>query len=79
LDVDALRIVADGFNKLKTEKTSALVITHYQRLLDYIKTDFVHVLLDGNIVKTGGPELALEIEDRGFDWIKAERAVKNEE
>ncbi|MBQ9288373.1 MAG: Fe-S cluster assembly ATPase SufC [Bacteroidaceae bacterium] len=79
LDVDALRIVADGFNKLKTEKTSALVITHYQRLLDYIKPDFVHVLLDGNIVKTGGPELAMEIENRGFDWIKAERAVKNEE
>lgn len=72
LDVDALRIVAEGFNKLRTPKTSALVITHYQRLLDYLKPDIVHVLLGGRIVKTGGPELALEIENRGFDWIKAE-------
>ena len=72
LDVDALRIVADGFNKLKTAETSAMVITHYQRLLDYIKPDTVHVLLGGRIVKTGGPELAKEIETRGFDWIKKE-------
>lgn len=72
LDVDALRIVAEGFNKLRTPQTSALVITHYQRLLDYLKPDIVHVLLDGRIVKTGGPGLALEIEQRGFDWIKAE-------
>ena len=79
LDVDALRIVADGFNKLKKEDTSAMVITHYQRLLDYIKPDFVHVLLNGRIVKTGGPELALEIENRGFDWIKAETEIENEE
>ncbi|MBO4451602.1 MAG: Fe-S cluster assembly ATPase SufC [Bacteroidaceae bacterium] len=70
LDVDALRVVADGFNKLRTPQTSALVITHYQRLLDYIRPDFVHVLLDGKIVKTAGPELAKEIEDNGFDWIK---------
>lgn len=70
LDVDALRVVADGFNKLRTEKTSAIVITHYQRLLDYIRPDIVHVLLDGRIVKTGGPELARDIEDKGFDWIK---------
>lgn len=70
LDVDALRIVAEGFNKLRTEKTSAMVITHYQRLLDYIRPDVVHVLLDGRIVKTGGPQLAQEIEDNGFDWIK---------
>jgi Fe-S cluster assembly ATP-binding protein len=70
LDVDALRIVAEGFNKLKTEQTSALVITHYERLLDYLKPDFVHVLLGGRIVKTGGPDLAKEIEARGFDWIK---------
>ena len=70
LDVDALRVVADGFNKLRTTQTSALVITHYQRLLDYIRPDFVHVLLDGKIVKTAGPELAKEIEDNGFDWIK---------
>ena len=72
LDVDALRIVADGFNKLKTAETSAMVSTHYQRLLDYIKPDTVHVLLGGRIVKTGGPELAKEIETRGFDWIKKE-------
>lgn len=72
LDVDALRIVAEGFNKLRTPQTSALVITHYQRLLDYLRPDIVHVLLNGRIVKTGGPELALEIEQRGFDWIKAE-------
>ena len=71
LDVDALRIVAEGFNKLRTPETSALVITHYQRLLDYLRPDVVHVLMDGRIVKTGGPELATEIEQRGFDWIKA--------
>ena len=70
LDVDALRVVAEGFNKLRTPQTSAIVITHYQRLLDYIRPDFVHVLLDGKIVKTAGPELAKEIEDNGFDWIK---------
>ena len=72
LDVDALRIVAEGFNKLRTPQTSALVITHYQRLLDYLRPDTVHVLLGGRIVKTGGPELAQEIEQRGFDWIKKE-------
>ena len=72
LDVDALRIVAEGFNKLRTPETSAIVITHYQRLLDYIKPNFVHVLLGGRIVKSGGPELALEIEQRGVDWIKEE-------
>ena len=72
LDVDALRIVAEGFNRLRTPQTSALVITHYQRLLDYLKPNVVHVLIGGRIVKTGGPELALEIENRGFDWIKEE-------
>ena len=72
LDVDALRIVAEGFNKLKTEKTSAIIITHYQRLLDYIRPDKVHVLLDGRIVRTGNADLAKEIEDKGFDWIKDE-------
>ena len=70
LDVDALRVVAEGFNRLRTAQTSALVITHYQRLLDYVRPDFIHVLLDGKIVKTAGAELAKEIEDRGFDWIK---------
>ena len=74
LDVDALRIVAEGFNKLRTPQTSAIVITHYQRLLDYLKPDIVHVLIGGRIVKTGGPELAQEIENRGFDWIKEEMA-----
>ena len=72
LDVDALRVVAEGFNKLRRPGTSAIVITHYQRLLDYIKPDVVHVLIDGRIVKTAGPELAAEIENRGFDWIKEE-------
>lgn len=72
LDVDALRVVAEGFNKLRRPETSAIVITHYQRLLDYIKPDIVHVLIDGRIVKTAGPELAIEIENRGFDWIKEE-------
>lgn len=69
LDVDALRIVAEGFNRFRNEKTSAMVITHYQRLLDYIRPDVVHVLIDGRIIRTGGPELARQIEDNGFDWI----------
>ena len=72
LDVDALRIVAEGFNKLRKPETSAIVITHYQRLLDYLHPNVVHVLIDGRIVKTAGPELAAEIEKRGFDWIKEE-------
>ena len=75
LDVDALRVVAEGFNKLRTPQTSALVITHYQRLLDYLKPDIIHVLIGGQIVKTGGPELALEIDEKGFDWIKAEAGL----
>ena len=70
LDIDALRIVAEGVNKLKTPETSCIVITHYQRLLDYIKPDIVHVLYEGRIVMTAGPELALELEKRGYDWIK---------
>ena len=74
LDVDALRIVAEGFNKLRTAETSAIVITHYQRLLDYIRPDFVHVLINGQIVKTGTAELAQQIEEQGFDWIKEELA-----
>ena len=72
LDIDALRIVAGGVNKLKSEKNATIVITHYQRLLDYIAPDFVHVLYKGRIVKSGGPELALELEERGYDWIKKE-------
>ena len=70
LDIDALRVVAGGVNKLKTSKNATIVITHYQRLLDYIKPDYVHILYKGRIVKTGGPELALELEERGYDWIK---------
>lgn len=74
LDIDALRIVANGVNALKTKENATLVITHYQRLLDYIVPDFVHVLFNGQIVKTGGKDLALELEEKGYDWIKAERA-----
>ena len=72
LDIDALRIVANGVNKLKTPENGAIVITHYQRLLDYIVPDFVHVLYDGKIVKSGSKELALELEEKGYDWIKEE-------
>ncbi|MFT5754119.1 MAG: Fe-S cluster assembly ATP-binding protein [Flavobacterium sp.] len=72
LDIDALRIVANGVNKLKSKDNAVVVITHYQRLLEYIVPDFVHVLMDGKIVKSGGKELALELEERGYDWIKAE-------
>ena len=75
LDIDALRIVADGVNKLKSPKKATIVVTHYQRLLDYIVPDFVHVLYDGKIVKTGGKELALELEEKGYDWIKEANPV----
>jgi Fe-S cluster assembly ATP-binding protein len=74
LDIDALRIVANGVNKLRSKDNAVVVITHYQRLLDYIKPDYVHVLHKGKIVKSGGPELAHELEERGYDWIKAENA-----
>jgi Fe-S cluster assembly ATP-binding protein len=70
LDIDALRIVANGVNKLKTKENSIIVITHYQRLLDYIIPDFVHILWDGRIVKSGDKTLALEMEEKGYDWIK---------
>jgi len=72
LDIDALRIVANGVNKLKSKDNSTIVITHYQRLLDYIVPDIVHVLYKGKIVKTAGKELALELEEKGYDWIKKE-------
>ncbi|MBR6077816.1 MAG: Fe-S cluster assembly ATPase SufC [Paludibacteraceae bacterium] len=72
LDIDALRIVANGVNKLKSKDNSTIVITHYQRLLDYIVPDIVHVLYKGRIVKTAGKELALELEEKGYDWIKKE-------
>jgi Fe-S cluster assembly ATP-binding protein len=73
LDIDALRIVANGVNKLKTPDNAIIVITHYQRLLDYIKPDFVHVLYKGRIVKSAGPELAVELEKKGYDWLKEEK------
>lgn len=72
LDIDALRIVANGVNKLKKPENSTIVITHYQRLLEYIVPDFVHILYNGRIVKTGGKELALDLEEKGYDWIKNE-------
>ncbi|MFI5203192.1 MAG: Fe-S cluster assembly ATPase SufC [Flavobacteriales bacterium] len=74
LDIDALRIVANGVNKLKSPTNATVVITHYQRLLEYIIPDFVHVLYNGKIVKTGGKELALELEEKGYDWLKNEAA-----
>ncbi len=77
LDIDALRIVASGVNKLKTQHNATIVITHYQRLLDYIRPDFVHILYKGRIVHSGGPELALELEEKGYDWIKQQ--VDNDE
>jgi len=70
LDIDALKVVANGVNKLKSKDNAVLVITHYQRLLDYIVPDFVHVLYNGKIVKSGGKELALELEEKGYDWLK---------
>lgn len=72
LDIDAMRIVANGVNKLKSENNAIILITHYQRLLDYIVPDHVHVLYNGKIVKSGGKELAYELEEKGYDWIKAE-------
>ena len=75
LDIDALRIVANGVNKLKSKNNAVLVITHYQRLLDYIVPDFVHVLYNGRIVKSGTKELAHELEEKGYDWIKQEAVI----
>ena len=72
LDIDALRIVANGVNKLKSKDNATIVITHYQRLLDYIIPDYVHVLYNGRIVKSGTKELAFELEEKGYDWIKQE-------
>ncbi|EID76694.1 Fe-S cluster assembly ATPase SufC [Imtechella halotolerans] len=75
LDIDALRIVANGVNKLRSKENAVVVITHYQRLLEYIVPDYVHVLFNGRIVKSGGKELALELEEKGYDWIKQEASV----
>ncbi|MGM0503341.1 MAG: Fe-S cluster assembly ATPase SufC [Bacteroidota bacterium] len=76
LDIDALRVVANGVNKLKSPENATIVITHYQRLLDYIVPDFVHVLYDGKIVKSGDKNLALELEEKGYDWLKKNVVVK---
>jgi Fe-S cluster assembly ATP-binding protein len=73
LDIDALRIVANGVNSLRSKDNTFIVITHYQRLLDYIVPDFVHVLFNGKIVKSGDKKLAIELENRGYDWIKKEQ------
>ena len=72
LDIDALRIVADGVNKLRSKENATIVVTHYQRLLNYIVPDFVHVLVDGRIVKVGGKELAFKLEELGYDWVRDE-------
>jgi Fe-S cluster assembly ATP-binding protein len=74
LDIDALRIVANGVNKLKTKENATIVVTHYQRMLDYIIPDFIHVLYKGKIVKSGGKDLALELEEKGYDWVKSDNA-----
>ena len=78
LDIDALRIVANGVNKLKRSDNAYIVITHYQRLLNYIVPDFVHILYDGRIVKSAGKELAFELEEKGYDWIKNENDDKQQ-
>lgn len=78
LDIDALKVVANGVNSMRSKERGFVVITHYQRLLEYIKPDFVHVIMQGRIVKSGGPELALELEEKGYDWIKAELGIQDE-
>ena len=70
LDIDALRIVSDGVNRFKNSQNAVLLVTHYQRILEYIKPDYVHVLVDGKIVKSGGSELAFELEEKGYEWIR---------
>jgi Fe-S cluster assembly ATP-binding protein len=75
LDIDALRIVSDGVNLLKGPEMGALIITHYQRMLNYIKPEFVHIMFDGQIVESGGPDLALKLEEAGYDWVREKYAV----
>lgn len=77
LDIDALKVVANGVNKLRRKDNATVVITHYQRLLDYIVPDFVHVLFDGRIVKSGGKDLALELENKGYEWIRKEAGIEH--
>ncbi len=76
LDIDALKVVSEGINRTLTEENAAIVVTHYQRILNYVKPDYVHVMKDGKIVRSGGPELAMELEDKGYDWIKSEVVEK---
>lgn len=78
LDIDALKVVADGVNSMRNPETGFLIITHYQRLLNYIKPDFVHVVMQGRIVKSGGPELAERLEAEGYDWVKEELGIEDE-
>jgi len=78
LDIDALKVVAEGINRFHTENNGLLLVTHYQRLLNYIKPHYVHVMMTGNIVRSGGPELALQLEEKGYDWIAEEIGVKAE-
>src|SRR5690625_4356158 len=75
LDIDALKIVADGINRQRSEKLGVIVITHYQRILEYLKPDYVHIIMDGKIVQSGGPELAQELDKKGYDWLKAETSA----
>ncbi|MEK6572142.1 MAG: Fe-S cluster assembly ATPase SufC [Bacteroidota bacterium] len=75
LDIDALRIVADGINKLRSKDNAIIVVTHYQRILNYVIPDYVHVLLDGRVAKSGGKDLALELEEKGYDWVKEETEI----
>jgi Fe-S cluster assembly ATP-binding protein len=75
LDIDALRIVAGGVNRLRSPERAMIVVTHYQRLLDHIVPDFVHVLVDGRIVRSGGKEMALELEEKGYSWLEKEPAA----
>lgn len=75
LDIDALRIVSEGVNTLRGPKLGVLVITHYQRILNYIKPDYVHIMMEGRIVETGGPDLALHLEEHGYDWLREKNGV----
>jgi Fe-S cluster assembly ATP-binding protein len=78
LDIDALKVVAEGVNSMKSPEMGVLIITHYQRLLNYIQPDFVHVIMNGRIVKSGGPELAEKLEAKGYDWVKEELGIEDE-
>ncbi len=78
LDIDALQVVAKGINELRSDDFGCMIITHYQRLLNYVKPDFVHVMMQGRIVKSGGPELAQKLEENGYEWIKDELGIEDE-